>query len=332
MRALNEHIACQANAEDGVKGRFWEGRFKSQALLAAMAYVVDLNPVRAGIAQTPEASDYTSIQERIGGLPENKAPAIQAQERGLPVEPDREAAALDGEPLQGEDKVEPLPQPQAALMPFDAAAQPPLGPFPLPSMITSSWSTGRGARSARTSTGISPQAIPRYSMGSASTRSGASACRERCGVNCCAIPALLEIELKKADRLALAPRPLKAWATFFEHWREEVTMANIAHEPVQDAMNRLKQLSADEEARRLAFVRERALHDEVTLLREAREEGREEGECMAARRILLKQIALEFGGVPEWVLHRVGQASVEQLEAWSTAILVADDLKIMLDE
>jgi hypothetical protein len=133
---------------------------------------------------------------------------------------------------------------------------------------------------------------------------------------------------------------LKAWATFFEHWREEVTMANIAHEPVQDAMNRLKQLSADEEARRLAFVRERALHDEVTLLREAREkgweegreEGREEGECMAVRRILLKHIALKFGGVPEWVLHRVGQASVEQLEAWSTAILVADDLKIMLDE
>lgn len=62
MRVLNESIARQADAEDGVKGRFWEGRFKSQALLdetavlAAMAYV-DLNPVRAGIADTPETSE-----------------------------------------------------------------------------------------------------------------------------------------------------------------------------------------------------------------------------------------------------------------------------------
>jgi len=70
MRGVNETIARMANEEEGCKGRFWEGRFKSQALLddaavlSCMAYV-DLNPIRAGIQDDLYISDFTSIQQRL---------------------------------------------------------------------------------------------------------------------------------------------------------------------------------------------------------------------------------------------------------------------------
>lgn len=70
MKALNEPIARRANREDDCKGKFWESRFKCQALLqphavlSCMAYV-DLNPARAAMCDTLAGSDHTSIQRRL---------------------------------------------------------------------------------------------------------------------------------------------------------------------------------------------------------------------------------------------------------------------------
>lgn len=102
MRCLNQPIATEANHEDGMRGyRFWEPRFDSQAvqteadLLACLSYI-DLNPVYACIADTPESSDYTSFQERLRqhfvttdrlaqGVPETQANLLAKY--NVPVKP-----------------------------------------------------------------------------------------------------------------------------------------------------------------------------------------------------------------------------------------------------
>lgn len=70
MKALKEPLARLANREDECQGTFWEGRYRSiavldeEALLATCAYI-DLNPVAAGISSTPEKSRHTSIRQRV---------------------------------------------------------------------------------------------------------------------------------------------------------------------------------------------------------------------------------------------------------------------------
>ena len=79
MKHLKQPIARRANLEDDCTGHFFEQRFYSgallteEALIAAMAYV-DLNPVRAELAERIEGIRDTSICER---LLENSVEALE---------------------------------------------------------------------------------------------------------------------------------------------------------------------------------------------------------------------------------------------------------------
>ncbi|PCJ56838.1 MAG: hypothetical protein COA79_17950 [Planctomycetota bacterium] len=73
MKTLKEFIARKANKEDECKGTFWEARYKSQLLTSHEAVVlcqtyIDLNPICAEIATTPEGSKNTSAYERIRAM------------------------------------------------------------------------------------------------------------------------------------------------------------------------------------------------------------------------------------------------------------------------
>ncbi|AHK80090.1 hypothetical protein M911_14085 [Ectothiorhodospira haloalkaliphila] len=160
MRVLNESIARRANAEDKVRGRFWEGRFKSQALLdeqallAAMSYV-DLNPIRAGVCEGLEDSMHTSIARRLSQRQE-EATAIQVDEalpereddrppllhKNTPTDPAIISGIFNSEILREERVLRSL-QP-APLMPFDGTGRFEAGiPFSWPDYVELTQTLGR---------------------------------------------------------------------------------------------------------------------------------------------------------------------------------------------
>lgn len=91
MRALAEPIARMANKQDECTGRFWEGRFKAQRIvdqagLLACSMYVDLNPVRAAMAENPEQAEHTSAYDRSKGRRGEKMASAAFDLKPIPTE------------------------------------------------------------------------------------------------------------------------------------------------------------------------------------------------------------------------------------------------------
>ncbi|VCU68460.1 PD-(D/E)XK nuclease family transposase [Pigmentiphaga humi] len=138
------------------------------------------------------------------------------------------------------------------------------------------------------------------------------------------------IELRKAERLGRLPPALSAWVACLQHAQEEARMKDITHEPVHEALGRLKVLTMDEDARWRAFAREKAIADEAAALayatRTGMEQGLEKGRLEGEARLLENLLSRKFGALPDATRERLRAATAAQLETWALNLLEAGTL------
>jgi predicted transposase/invertase (TIGR01784 family) len=155
------------------------------------------------------------------------------------------------------------------------------------------------------------------------------------------------IELPKADRLGAGSTELAAWVAFLKHWQEEQRMSEIKYPPVQEAMERIRDMSSDVLTWHEALRRDMAFMDEQVRQREAREDGMAEGlaegrakglaEGLAEGRtkgqaaLLERQLSRRFGPLSEEHLAILLTATAQELERIADRVLDAHDISVVFD-
>ena len=85
----------------------------------------------------------------------------------------------------------------------------------------------------------------------------------------------------------------KEWLTFIQNENlEEIKMINNKY--VKKAEKELEYLTGDEETRRLAYLREKAIRDEMAAMAKARKEGKEDAKKEYAKKMLTKNLDINL--------------------------------------
>ncbi|TBV15658.1 Rpn family recombination-promoting nuclease/putative transposase [Stutzerimonas kirkiae] len=137
------------------------------------------------------------------------------------------------------------------------------------------------------------------------------------------------LELPKADRLhSQAGGAVADWIAYLKHWQEESVMQEIERPAIRKARQQLQALSDDEQARYLAFVRERALLNETIVMGATEAKGKREGRSDILRQLL----QLKFGALPVAIEQRLVTASETEQVRWAERILSVDSLEQVFAE
>ncbi|PWF21818.1 Rpn family recombination-promoting nuclease/putative transposase [Corticimicrobacter populi] len=143
------------------------------------------------------------------------------------------------------------------------------------------------------------------------------------------------MELPKAERLGDLPPELRAWIACLLHNLDEAAMKQITHPPVQETLQHLQTLSADEKLRWAALQHDIAMLDERTALKRATRQGEQAGLEQGRRGnavTTLNQLLLrKFGHIPAPIQDRMAAADLTDLQQWTLNVLDANRIEDVFD-
>lgn len=118
------------------------------------------------------------------------------------------------------------------------------------------------------------------------------------------------IEIPKAKRILEKDKnnKLAQWMLFLNDPNEkEVSKIMNENKEIKEAMNELEEMSKDEELRRVAELREKAIRDEKNGLRHARQDGIKEGKEEVARKMKREKY-------PDEIIAKLTELTVEEVK------------------